>query len=112
MSKTFARILGALLPITVLLVPSIAHADLRLDAQAQSAHPRTHPCDPRLHEAPARSSAGQQQDRLPSGFRITEFPLPQPDSTPLVITLGRDCALWFTEVFATPSRIGRMTTDG
>ena len=46
------------------------------------------------------------------GWSIEEFPLPQPNSTPLVITLGRDCALWFTEVFATPSRIGRMTVDG
>jgi streptogramin lyase len=45
----------------------------------------------------------------PAGV-ITEFPLPDPASAPLGITVGPDGRLWFTESRA--NKIGSITTDG
>ena len=42
--------------------------------------------------------------------RITEYPLPLPNSYPYYIASGPDGALWFTEYY--PNKIGRITTGG
>jgi len=77
--------------------------------------PRQQACKPRpsgqLDTAPTAQQRDPQHGSRPR-WRITEFSLPHPDSTPLTIILGRDCNLWFTEVFGTGNRIGRMTVDG
>jgi streptogramin lyase len=42
--------------------------------------------------------------------KVTEFPLPNPNSGPTTIALAADGALWFTE--SAGNRIGRMSPDG
>jgi virginiamycin B lyase len=55
------------------------------------------------------SSAGKIARLAPSGT-ISEFPLPDPKSGPVAITVGPDGNLWFTESSA--GKIGRITAEG
>src|SRR5918996_1041800 len=44
------------------------------------------------------------------GASIEEFAVPTPNSGPIVIAVGPDANLWFTEING--NKIGRMTEDG
>src|SRR5690242_1642857 len=53
---------------------------------------------------------GGRAVRAPTANDITEFTVPTPHATPLLIVTGSDGNLWFTEQAA--NKIGRLTPTG
>src|SRR6267154_2281215 len=52
----------------------------------------------------------QRFARLQTDGKVTEFPLPNPNSGPTTVSIAPDGTLWFTE--SNGNRIGRMAQDG
>lgn len=55
-------------------------------------------------------SAANNIARMTTDGRVTEYPIPTPNSNPIGITVGPDDALWFVERVG--NKIGRITLDG
>src|SRR4051794_30011087 len=55
-------------------------------------------------------ASAQRADRRQTDGKVTEFPLPNPNSGPTTVSIAPDGTLWFTE--SSGNRIGRMAQDG